>query len=207
VSSLQLTEQRDAFATVLQTLALVFEHEQHQKHTDLLTALDEKRDHLYIGIRHLLRGNSYHFEATKQEAAKRLQLHLLGYGKNVNRMGYQMQTAIISNMLKEWQTQPNLQEAVSLLAMDDWVANLAEVNTTFNKLYVERVTDKVAKEVPSFTSLRTSVTKAYRALIDRIQAFKTLQSGTDYTQLHNEIYELVRQYNLLLKGRRKSAKN
>lgn len=206
VSLLALTEQQQALTLSIETLAIAFEPEQFQKSAEVLESLDVERDNLYIGIKHLLKGNAYHFNPTIQEAAKRLLFHLQSYGKEVNRMGYQAQTANIAHMLTEWQTETYLQEAVALLHLSEWVTALQDVNTAFGKQYLARVSEMSANETPSFTSLRAATKVVYRALVERIKAFKTLNSNVVYAQLYHQIYELVRQYNQVVKVRSKALR-
>lgn len=204
VSLLGLTEQQQALLGSTEALAAAFEPEQFQKSAEVLNGLDVKRDSLYVGIKHLLKGHGYHFIPTKQEAAKRLLFHLQSYGKGVNRMNYQEQTANITHMLSEWQTETILQEAVVLLDLSEWVTALQEVNTAFGNQYVARVYKMSDNVTPSFSSLRADTKVAYRALVARIKAFKVLNSNVVYAQLYRQIYELARQYNQVVKVRSKA---
>ena len=203
VSLLHLTEQRDALVASTQALATVFELEQQQQLTEILAALDAKRDSLLLGMKHLVEGNTHHFNPTKQEAAKRLLFHLQSYGKNINRMNYQTQTAVIDSLLSEWQTEMSLQEAVVLLQLSEWVTSLQETNTKFNKQYLRRIEETAASDTPSFSSLRTNSKTNYRALVARIKAFMTLDTDATYAQLYYAIYALARQYNQVVKVRSK----
>jgi hypothetical protein len=201
VSLLGLTEQRNALATSIEALAAVFEPELQQRMTEVLADLDAKRDSLFIGIKHLLEGNAHHFNTTKQEAGKRLLFHLQSYGKNIPYMNYQAETAVIASMLSEWQTETNLQEAVVLLQLSEWVATLQDANTQFNEQYLRRVKETATADTPSFSSLRTHAKTDYRALVARINAFMTLDTDATYAKLYQALYELARQYNQVVKVR------
>ncbi|WP_298427809.1 DUF6261 family protein [uncultured Kordia sp.] len=206
VSLLGLTEQQQALLVSTEALAMAFEPEQFQKNAEVLESLDAERDSLYVGIKHLLKGHGYHFNPTKQEAVKRLLFHLQSYGKEVNRMNYQAQTANITHMLSEWQSETILQEAVVLLDLSEWVSTLQEVNTAFGNQYVARASEISANATPSFSSLRTATKAAYRALVARIKAFMVLNSNVVYTQLYRQIYELARLYNQVVKVRSKALR-
>ncbi|AXG70944.1 hypothetical protein KORDIASMS9_03199 [Kordia sp. SMS9] len=203
VFALELMNEQNHFETAIQALASVFETEQERPLTNELTLLDNQRDQLYVGIRHLLRGNKYHFDATKQAAAKRLHTHFQSYGKDVHRMAYQSQTALISNMMQEWHTEKDLQAAVASLQLSEWASRLQTVNTEFGKLFVARISEITANDAPTFTSLRIHAKTTYRMLVARILAFKTLDVHEDYAKLYAEIHELAREYNLVLKVRAK----
>ena len=203
VAALGLIDERAAMAAQVEDLALAFEAEQEPIQTDTLQALDAQRDDLYKGIRYVLKGYVYHIESIKKEAAKTLLCHFETYGKNVHRMPYQQQTALIANMMKQWQTDSQLQEAVTMLHLSDWVQALATANTEFSQLYVARVSETAANDIPTFTSLRDGATVVYRTLIERLEAFVTLNTHDDHKKLHAEIHELVRQYNHVVKARRK----
>lgn len=203
VSALELTNERNHFVAAVQALESVFEPEPQQPLTDELSTLDNQRDHLYVGIRYILKGNCHHFDATKQGAAKRLLAHFQSYGKEVHRMTYQTQTALISNMMEEWHTNADLQAAVALLDLSEWARTLQTVNTEFSQLFVARISEIAAKNTPTFTSLRAGAKARYRTLVARILAFKTFNVNEDYEKLYAEIHELARGYNLVVKSRRR----
>ncbi|EDP96158.1 DUF6261 family protein [Kordia algicida OT-1] len=202
VLSLQLTEQVQLLTMHTNKLLEVFEQEKQQKITEALLVLDAKRDSLFIGIKRLLEGNTHHFDFIKQAAAKRLLSHLESYGKDITRMSYQAETAVIDSMLSEWHAEANLQEAIVLLELTEWTEALQDSNTQFGELYVTRIAETAATKKPSFSSLRTDAKKAYRAFIHRIEAFVVLNINEAYTQLQREIYELTKQYNQLVKARK-----
>ncbi|WP_046745422.1 DUF6261 family protein [Kordia zhangzhouensis] len=203
VAALGLTAERAAMASQVANLVLAFEVEQEPVQTAALQALDAQRDDLYKGIRYVLKGYTYHIDSIKKEAAKSLLFHFETYGKNVHRMPYQQETALIANMMEQWQTDTQLQEAVTMLHLSDWVQALETVNREFGQLYVARVSEIATNDIPTFTSLRDGATAVYRTLVERLEAFVTLNTHDDHQKLHVEIHELVRQYNQVVKTRRK----
>lgn len=201
VHLLGLTEQHDALATLTDKLDAVFQQEQRNKITQELLDLDAKRDRIYKGIKSVLEGYANHFNVIEQEAAKRLLFNLNSYGNNVTRMNYQAETAIIDSMLADWNTETTMQEAVILLQLSEWVSELQRINTLFNKRYLVRVSDTAANPIMSFSRLRPDCLTAYRMLIARMKAFAILETNDVYEQLVNEINELAKQYNLVVKLR------
>ena len=206
VTSLGLAALRDALTIHTEALATAFEQNTQHSYTKVLETLDAQRDQLFLGIKYVLQGNTYHFDAVKQEAAKRLLFHMQSYGKRVTRANYQAQTAIIDSMLADWNTESNLQEAVTLLKLTEWITRLQEVNREFNEHYIARVSDTAANPMVSFYSLRTDAKTSYRSLLAAIRAYQTLNANEAYAAIYHKIFELARQYNQVVKMRRKASK-
>ena len=153
-SVLGLTEQRDALVAIIVTLDAAFQLDQRNEFTQVLLDLDTKRGNVYRGIKSILEGNTLHFSLTKQEAAKRLLFNLTSYGKDVIRMNYQAETAILDSMLADWNTDLTLQEAVVTLQLSEWVTELQRINIVFNERYLASVSETSANPPQSFSALR-----------------------------------------------------
>lgn len=201
VVTLQLTTQRDALVTIMQQLEAVFQQEQWNGITQEIIALDVKRGNALKGIKHLLEGFTYHSDNALKNAAKLLLHNFNNYGKNIPRMNYQMETAVIDSMLVDWETETNLNAAANMLPLAAWITELKMTNTAFNDRYLARVTEVAANPSVSFYSLRAECTTKYRALVSHLKAYATLRTNDTYQQIINEIYVLAKEYNLVLKHR------
>lgn len=195
VESLQLTTQRDTLATFTSQMDDLFQQEQSSGITQELINLDDRRDKAFMGIKATLEAFRYHYDDRMQSAARSLLYNLNNYGTNIPRMSYQAETAIIDSMLSDWETETDLVNAVTTVALTNWIAELKAANEAFNQRYLARVSETAANPATSFTAIRSDAADAYRDLVAHVAAHATLGSNVTYQELVNEVNVLAKQYN------------
>lgn len=195
VDTLQITTQRDTFATIITQMDNLFKQEQGSGITQELIVLDNRRDRAFMGIKATLEALHYHYDKQQQLAARSLLFNLNNYGTNIPRMNYQAETAIIDSMVADWETETDLSAALTVVKINNWVAELKAANNAFNERYLARISESAANPATSFTAVREVATNAYKTLVAHITAHATLGSNPLHKELTNEFSTLAKQYN------------
>lgn len=201
VALLELTEPRDALSSLTTRIDDAFQHSLGSALTQEIIALDERRDKAFIGFKSVLNGFTYHIDTTKQAHAKNAMNNIENYGKDITRKSYQEETAIISSLINDLETKPELIAAVDGLNVTDWLTELKSSNEAFAAKYIERVGETAANPLTSIQGLRANATVAYKTLVYHIQAHKVLSSSVAYISLLEELEVLTKQYNAVVDNR------
>lgn len=192
-TTLSVSAQRTALATEVQLFADAYTPIVGSDITPQLAELDTRRDEALLGLKTVLEGFVKHFEADKRNAAFILLDLMKGYGENIYRLRYQLETATVSNLLSDWKTQHA--DKLTLLGITDWVTHLEDANTQFNQLYVSRTQQISGLQTGVLDTLRANTTDAYRALKAHIEAHGLLTPTELNAQVQQEISSLAIQYN------------
>lgn len=192
--ALDVAPQVAALETQVGLLEDDFKTEQASTITETLEQLDDRRDRAWNGISAQVRSFLNHFETAKVDAAKLLLGNLENYGPAIARLRYQLETGTLNNILDDWEGQAPLSAAVTTLGITDWVAELRTANTQFDAAYVQR-TQETAGPASQVLALRGTVTEAWNTLKDHITAHATLTPSAAYTQVIDELNNLITQYN------------
>ncbi|AZJ33447.1 DUF6261 family protein [Tenacibaculum mesophilum] len=205
VDALALTNPTNELTTIVNRIDSLYQQVQGSTLTQEIITLDTRRDKAISGIKMILNGYENHFNEAIVSAAKALLATINAHGTNIIRKSYQEQTAILDSICKDFETEPELIQAISLLDIATWVAELKNANTEFSTKYIERVGETAASPENNIEELRTEATLAYRKLVLHIEAHTTLSDNEAYPTLLNEIDVLAKQYNLVVDNRSKSS--
>ena len=201
VTLLSLVNQRDALASLVAQIDEAFQQSLGSALTQEVIELDERRDKAFIGFKSVLNGFTYHVDATKQAHAKNAINTIENYGKDITRKSYQEETAIITSLVNDLETKPELIAAINDLNVSDWLSELKNANTAFAAKYLERVGETAANPLTNIPTLRTETTVAYKTLISHVEAHKVLDNNAAYTTILDEVEVLAKQYNLVVDNR------
>lgn len=172
--------------------------------TQELLALDERRDAAVNGIYYFLLGNTYHFEAARQQKSQLLLSNMALYGSGISRLNYQAETATINNLLRDWENKPELADAITTFDLSTWVNEMRAANEEFNTQYLLRTQEYGDANPETIKSKREETNLAYYALRNRIDALHLLVETppSPYTTVINQLNALTDQYNVLLVNRK-----
>ncbi|REH56729.1 hypothetical protein C7448_101772 [Tenacibaculum gallaicum] len=205
VDALALTNPTNELTTIVNRIDVLYQQVQGSTLTQEIITLDTRRDKAISGIKMILNGYENHFNEAIVSAAKALLATINAHGTNIIRKSYQEQTAILDSISKDFETEPELIQAISLLDIATWVAELKNANTEFSTKYIERVGETAASPENNIEELRTEASLTYRKLVLHIEAHATLSENEAYPILLNEIDVLAKQYNLVVDNRSKSS--
>lgn len=204
---LQITTQYDALRPQLAAIDTAFKQSLASGITPELTALDNQRDDALTGLRSVLNGYGYHYEQTLKDTATALLANIDQHGTNIQRLSYQEETAVIDSILKDWQNQTELSQAVTTLNLGKWLHHLQAANTGFATRYLARVEQQAANPTEDIPKLREAATASYRNLMAHLQAHATLNTAPQHAIVLQQISVLAGQYNQVVENRANSSPN
>jgi Family of unknown function (DUF6261) len=198
--------QYSAFLSANAAVEALFNKEQASAATDELVALDHQRDNLINGINALVLGYTYSADEAQKKNALLLQANISSYGAGIAKENYQSETAIITNLLDDWTTKPELAAAIVALNLTGWQTQLAAANAAFNAKYLARTQEMGSAPPDSLKEKRALATNDYYKLRDFINSYFTINNGAaPFAKVTNELNALIAQYNNLVAGRGKGT--
>ena len=202
-ATLQIDAKLAAFTAKTTELEDLFKKALANDHTKVILELDERRDDALNGIFYFLQGYTFHYEEDKKQNAQLLLKQMAIYGNSISRQNYQSETASINNMIKDFNTETDLKDAVAAFDLKKWIDELEDANTLFNAEYLSRTQEYGDANPDTIKSKREEVNDAYYGLRDRIDALHTLVETppSPYTKVINQLNALTDQYNVLLVNR------
>lgn len=202
---LGLNDEYNALEQVCRSMENVYGKQKGSALTKKLKEADRRRDRLVIGSRKYFESFTYHDDPAKVAAGKSLVKCMDRYGKNIARMNYFEESAIITRMTEEWEEDQTLGEAIDLLNGGEWKDALKEANEHFDELYLQRINDYTNTPKESVISLKDPVAKAYEELVNHLEAHTTLaKDKTPYNDLIKVLNRNIKTFELLLKKRSNS---
>lgn len=172
---------------------------------DLLD-LDHKRDRAVIGILQTVSANLNYFEQDKVDAAQLLDRNMRNYGVQIYSMNYQAESSTITSMIRDWEIEPTLKNAIILLGLSDWKEELKNKNNDFITLYSNRNQEYGAETTDRIKDKRLEANSAYYNLAQLINAHATIDNTSAYQKVMGEINALIESYNTLLASRKGKKK-
>ena len=174
-------------------LSKAFGAERRNSLTDDIQELNKRRSDAIRGIKKLANSYTFHYDLTVRDAAALLLYSMNNYDRYIDKLSYQAKTLTINKLVGEWNADPQLSNALTLLHLQDWVQELSAVNAAFEQTYLDRVQDEVARKVVSFTKQREPVQDIYDNLCRFTVAYAKLNPAT-YEMLIEELNELIAKY-------------
>ena len=135
--------------------------------TAQISEQDRVRDSVFRGFSDTVKGFRNHFGPDVRDAANKLWNIFLHYG-NVSQKTLDAETAAINDMIRELQ-RPDLALAIERLQVNDWVGKLAEENTKFHHLMMERYNEPVGKTPYRMKTARVATDVYYRAIVAHVE--------------------------------------
>jgi hypothetical protein len=168
---------------------------------------DHLRDVTFRGLRDAVKtALHFHFDPQALEAAERLTILLHTY-KGLPDWTLEGETAGIHNLVQE--LVGKYAGDVALLRIDRWVSELDANNQSYDALS-KAYTTQVSERTPfRMHEVRKETDKAYKAMIERVNAGIIVEGEGDYTAFVQEVNTLVKEYNDILaqqQGRRAKKK-
>lgn len=90
---------------------------------------------------------------------------------------------------------------VATLGIADWLTELKANNDAFDALMKSRYTEEANKAQLRMKQVRVEVDKAYKTIVDRINALIIVNGTMPYKAFVNELNERIGNYNLIIAQR------
>jgi hypothetical protein len=200
-AAMNVQEKYDAFVNKTAELEVLFKKSTENAITAEIEALDARRDRAISGMLMYINAMAFHFEPVVAAAAVALQKNLKIYTTNIAAENYNAETALINNLVSDWETKPELIDPLATLALVAWKDELKTANQLFNERYIARTQDMASASADNVKTKRTEGNQAYYELRNHINAYMTLAASPMLVKATNEINALIVQYNQLLAGR------
>lgn len=144
----------------------------------------------------MLEGFLHHPQTELQKYAQVVLNHLDTYGKGITRKNYPTETAILKNILDDWQTFSYLVAALAALGLTPWQNKLKELNQQFNDLYVSRAKEAGTAQSETMKQLRDAAVDSYYDLREFINSLYVVNKKAEpFAKLISEINGLIDKYN------------
>lgn len=203
-ATLDIDARFTAFTTKTAELESLYKKALASEKTKDIMALDQRRDDAINGIYYFLQSYTYHYDAQQRQNAQSLLSNMSLYGSGIARMNYQAETATINNVLRDWESKPELLAGISSFYLTAWVNELKTANDAFNEQYLLRTQEYGDANPETIRTKREEVNVTFYALRDRIDALHLIAdvSPSPYSAVINQLNALTDQYNKLLVNRK-----
>lgn len=201
VVALMIASRVAALTAEVVKLQAVYNKDQGSDVTDLLEALDDRRDKAINGIKLSSEGLRNSNEKTKAAAAQLVFESIEKHSSGIARLNKMAETAVLNAIILDWENSAELTEALATLDFTSWAAELKEANTLYSSTHQDRIDDKLETIGSSFSELRPDTLKAYESLCKGIAAHFELDENPEHLKLINAINLIIDEYNLILKMR------
>ena len=181
----------------------LFQKEQGSKLTPLMEKADLRRDRAITGIVLVVNGFTYYHEEGWSQPALLLQSSINKYGSSIPNQSFIAETAIINNLLGDWDNTPELQDALKTFRLQPWAEELRTSNKLFNKLFMERNAEFGGKLSETMVDRRRQISNAvYYKLRDKLLANAEINDLQEpWATAVNQLRALIATYNTLLASR------
>ena len=201
--TLNVKEQADNIKAVYTAMDNFYQPEVGNAITLDLQNLDSQRDHCLTGIEQTIRAYTHHYEDATKEAANLLMKSLYSYSPDIARLNYQKESNMVNMVVDKWKNESNYTDAVALLHLTNWVEKLGDINKQFETRFLDRLMGDAHQPEVKMIDYRKQATESYRELIKHLEAHATLSGDAIYTEVAQEINQLIEEYNKIIDSRTK----
>jgi hypothetical protein len=161
-----------------------------------ISAQDHVRDGVAHGFAESVDALTHHFDPEKREAANRLSVLVKHYG-NIAAKTIDKETEAIDDLLRECGN-ATYQPLVERLGLGEWLAQLNRENEHLKALMERRYEESANRPHLKMKAARAAVDKAYRAMIDQVEALILVNGVGRYQALANDLNAIAERYKTLL---------
>lgn len=177
---------------------------QKNSYTQRVNDADDARDKPIRGFFGVVAGMLHHFNPAVAQAAYNVNLINENFS-NITRLSDDKQTQAFDSYIAAIDA---ASADIVTLALTDWVVEMKATHAAFLEVVKSRNTEKDDKPNINMKQARMDTEAAYNALVDRINAFITIDGDALFTPLVTKINGRIDQYNTSIaqrKGRAKKA--
>ena len=175
--------------------------------TDQLLASDKNRDAAYLSFRYMVNGLSLSIlEATAAKASKLLAI-LEKHGKDVYRLGYKAETAILISLFQEFDL-PENQQLLTDLSLVPYYQSLKTAQDEFDLVSSQKTDELTLKETDSeaATQVLDEMNPALNNLVAMLQLYSELEPDV-YSDMFNRVLTCINETNAVARARKTRKQN
>lgn len=158
--------------------------------TKKIAKADELRDKTLTALGQTLRALANSPKEEQAKKAQKLVAEMEKYGKNLSQLPLREESAVIINLLQDFEQEENKQ-FIQSLHLEEWVSLLKEQNTAFDTLYKERSEEQSAIQVGKTKEARVALQQAFDILVKTINANAFLNGETPYQNIAGKINQEI----------------
>lgn len=196
-------------ATELANLKSAFEVEddclkvsQKSPLTDRISVADTSRDGFFAGYKSTVKGFLKMPAGELLEAALALDQHLTDY-KIDTRAQLDRQTGMMTNFIADLET--TYASQIAALGLGAFVTNMKAANDEVRELLAERDTANAAKTAGATRAARQATDDAYRAAIEKVNAYALIEGPADYQSFIDGMNAQIARYKREVLGQTSSS--
>ena len=139
--------------------------------TEVIRMYDNKRDKIYLMYKQIIQAiANYHPDEEKKQAGRTLSFVFKQAGRNVHRLSYDSETAILDKVVEKLRKEPYL-SALALLEMNQIPDQIEMANQEFQTIYRQRMrTEREKILAVDMRKLRSQTDDAFNELAKAINA-------------------------------------
>ena len=163
------------------------------------------RGRIFRGLSDAVKSGLHHFNEDKRKASQKVDIVLGHYG-NITTKTFDEETAAIDDLLRE--LSESCPSEIILLGLGEWLEQLGQENRRFKELMAERYAEAAQRPTIRMKDARAAVDKAFRELLNRIEAYVVINGITEYEAFIHEMNAITERYKALLArsaGRRRKG--
>ena len=170
-NTLKIKKVRDDLAGILPALKSALNAEVAFAETKVIQDLDQRRDDAIIGLQMIVKANTRHINTEKKDAGNLLKAFFKAQGSEISKLNYQAETSVLDKITDKLKLDAKYSQAITLLGLDEWVAELETSNQQFETVFKSRNTEiSVSVTNLSFGELKKQSIPVYNKLINMVES-------------------------------------
>lgn len=201
-ATLKIELQADEHKLKLAIEKSVLDLVQKNSFTKKANEAEQARDKPIRGFAKVVKGMLHHFNPAVEEAAYKIDIINESFS-DITRLSDEKQSQAFESYMKALDAHP---AEIALLGQADWVTEMKATNNAYLEVVKKRNVVTDTKPDTNMKLARVETDAAYNILIDRINAFITIEGDAKFASLVNKINGRIDQYTTALamrKGRTK----
>lgn len=201
---LKVESQFAAYKLLLPNERDALDQVQKSSYTKLLDDADAARDKPLMGFFKVVKGQLHHFNQAVSDAAYRVDIINDSFS-GIVRLPYEKETVAVVKWLDK---QKASMTDIITLGHPDWLVEVEAKNNGFVDLKKSRFAEKDEQTGLQMKLVRADVDDAYKAIIDRINAYITIDGDAQFATFVTKLNNRIDSFHLTLaqrQGRSKKA--
>jgi len=176
---------------------------QKNSFTVRVNAADEARDKPIRGFFKVVKGMLHHFNPAVVQAAYNIDLINEKFS-DVTRLSNEKQTTAEESYITALKAAAT---DIATLGLTDWLTEIEATESAFVALVKNRNNEDDLKPAMNMKAARAETDDSYNAIVDRINAFITIDGDAKYATFVTKLNNRIDQYNTAIAQRRGHSKN
>ena len=158
--------------------------------TDIVTALDARRDNAIANFRSLVSMFKNSADEAEREASRILQIIISTHG-DFHRKSYNIQTSSTHNFLQDIDAQP---DAIATINGRRWVEEIRESNLEFDKQVHQRYDEKSLKPIDDIKQVRREIDAIYKQMMNMLEIVDKISPSEEITTTIRRLNEVFTEF-------------